>query len=84
MEQYGEFSASISSLESNLGEVRCVWTDETARTYDSINDNIKAFAMQIWAYYCNSVEGYEIVQSNYNEADFEDELRQLNAKIESV
>lgn len=84
MEQYGEFSQSINNLESSLSEVRCVWTDETARTYDCINDNMKVFAMQIWAYYCNSVKGYDIVKNNYDEAEFDDELRQLSAKIDSV
>lgn len=84
MEQYGEFSESINRLESDLSVVRCVWTDQTAQTYDRINENIEAFTMQIWACYCNSVSGYEIVKANYNEATFDDELNQLNSKIYSV
>lgn len=84
MEQYGEFSESINRLESNLSEVRCVWADQTAQTYDHINENMEAFTMQIWAYYCNSVSGYEAVKANYNEAEFDDELNQLNSRIYSV
>lgn len=84
MEQYGEFAESINRLESNLSEVRCFWTDQTAQTYDHINENMEAFTMHIWAHYSNSVSGYEVVKANYNEAEFDDELNQLNSKIYSV
>ena len=41
MEQYGEFLENISRLENNLREVRSVWDDQTARTYDHINENMQ-------------------------------------------
>lgn len=84
MEQYGEFSDSINRLESNLSEVRCVWADQTAQTYDHINENMEVFTMQIWTHFCNSVSGKELVIKYYNEAEYDDELNQLNSKIYSV
>lgn len=84
MEQYGEFSASVSRLESNLVEVRGVWSDQTAQTYDQINENMEALAEGIWAHYFQSVSEYDLVRANYNEAEIDSELNILSAKIDSV
>ena len=84
MEQYGEFSEIINRLESNLGETRTVWTDQTAQTYDHINENMQFFTVQIWQHYCNSVKGRDLVKANYDESEFGDELNQINSKIYSV
>ena len=84
MEQYGEFLENISRLENNLREVRSVWDDQTARTYDHINENMQVFTKRIWAHYSNSVSGCDAVKANYSESGFDDELNQLNSKIYSV
>ena len=84
MEQYGDFTEVINRLEGGLSEVRTVWADQTALTYDHINENMQHFAAQIWNYYNNSVAGHNAVKANYNEAEFDNTLNQLNSKIDAV
>ena len=84
MSQYGDFTNMINRLESNLGDVRSVWVDQTARTYDYINENMQSFTMQIWKHYCNSNATLNVVKANYDESEFGDELSQTQSKIHSV
>lgn len=84
MDLYGDFSASINRLESSLSSVRTVWTDQTAASYDVINDNMKDFAKAIWSYYQNAVQCDQAIRANYNESEFNEELLQASAKIEAV
>lgn len=84
MEQFGEFTENINNLDSSLVAVRSVWVDQTAMTYDEINENMKVFVSQITALKANSVAGYNAVKSNYNETEFESELNQLGAKVAAV
>lgn len=84
MEQYGDFTATINRLESHLNEVRTVWADQTALTYDHINENMQHFATQIWNHHNNSVSGHDMVKANYNEAEFDDTVNQLNFKANAV
>ena len=84
MEQYGDFSSIVGRLTNNLGEVRSVWNDQTALTYDHINENMEHFSIQIWNYRNNSLAGYNMVKAKYNEDEFEDTLNRLNSKIASV
>ena len=84
MEQYGEFSENINNLESSLRAVRSVWIDQTAITYDEINENMKIFVSQIVSHMENSLAGYNAVKANYNEADFDNELNMLSSKIAAV
>ena len=50
MEKYGEFTDSVNSLDSSLVQVRSVWVDQTAVSYDGINENMKAYVSQITGY----------------------------------
>lgn len=84
MEQFGEFTENISNLESSLTTVRSVWVDQTAMTFDEINENMKVFVSQITAYKENSIAGYNAVKANYNESEFENDLNQLSAKVAAV
>lgn len=84
MEQFGEFTENINNLESSLTTVRSVWVDQTAMTFDEINENMKVFVSQITAYKENSIAGYNAVKANYNETEFENELNQLGAKVAAV
>lgn len=84
MEQFKEFTENINNLENALRIVRAVWVDQTAMTYDEINENMKAFVAQIIAHLENSVAGYNAVKSNYSESEFENELNQLGTKVAMV
>lgn len=84
MNQYGDFTETINRLNSDLRDVRTVWFDQTALTYDHVNENMEHFVIQIWTYYNNSFAGYNAVKANYNESEFDDTINQLNAKIASV
>ena len=84
MEQYGAFAEIIRRLEDNLRDVRIVWTDKTAASYEPINQNMQHFAIRIWELHNTSDKGYNAVKAVYDEGEFEDRLRQLNSKIASV
>ncbi len=84
MEQYGEFTQVINRLEDSLREVRTVWTDQTAITYDCINENMQNFAMQMWTCYTNCEEGYNAEKANYNQAEFDGIVNQLASKAAAV
>lgn len=84
MEQFGEFTENISNLDSSLAKVRSVWVDQTAMTYDEINENMKVFVSQITASKVNSIAGYNAVKANYNESEFDSELNQLEARVATV
>lgn len=84
MDQFGEFTENIANLESDLKTVRSTWVDQTATTFDGINENMKVFVSQITAYKENSIAGYNAVKANYIESEFESELGQLGAKVSAV
>ena len=83
-EIHGEFSDSVIRLNDSLSEVRTVWNDKTAQTYDLINENMERFAIRIWECYTNSLDGYETVKRYYNEAEVDDKLNQMSSKISAV
>ena len=84
MEQFGDFTETINRLNNDLSDVRKVWFDQTAVTYDLINENMAHFANQIWNNYNSSLLGYNAVKANYNESEFDDTINQINSKIASV
>ena len=83
-EQHGEFSKSISLLDAAQEQVRTVWRDETARSYDSLNDNVKMCTQKIWALFCDSKAGVEAVKKNYDSDAIDKELARLGMQIEQV
>lgn len=84
MSRYGEFTDNINTLDRDLDSVRTVWTDQTAITYDSINDNMKVFASKITALFGNAEAGFNAVKANYDESQFEDTIGRLSAKVVAV
>ena len=84
MEQYGAFSQAIVSLDGGLSEVRAAWQDQTAQTYDSINENMKACAAAVWQVYTNAAGLYEMEKKNYNESEFEQYINELGARASAV
>ena len=84
MNQYGDFVEIINRLKSDLCNVRLQWNDQTALSYDQLNENMEHFVIQIWNYYNNSLEGYNAVKANYNESEFENTINRLNSMIMSV
>ncbi len=84
MNQYGDFVEIINRLKSDLSNVRLQWNDQTALSYDQLNENMEHFVIQIWNYYNNSLEGYNAVKANYNESEFENTINRLNSMIMSV
>lgn len=84
MNQYGDFVEIINRLKSDLSNVRLQWNDQTALSYDQLNENMEHFVIQIWNYYNNSLEGYNAVKANYNESEFNNTINRLNSMIMSV
>lgn len=84
MDEYGEFSQAIANLVSSLSEVRAQWTDQTALTYDTINENMQGFSIAIWRQYASAVELYEMEKKNYDEGEFNRVLNELGARASAV
>ncbi len=81
MEQYGIFGAVLAELNEALAQVRSVWTDQTAQTYDGINENMEAYAQRIWASAQTAATGEEMVRKNYDEGEFESILNNLGGRV---
>ena len=83
-EQHGEFSKSIALLDAAQDEVRKVWRDEIAKSYDKLNDNVKLCTQKIWTLFCDSKAGVEAVKKNYDPDAIDKELARLGMQIEQV
>ena len=83
-EQYGEFGKNIIVLDNAQEQVKTVWKDETARSYDSVNENVKICAQKIWALFNDSKAGMEAVKKNYNPDEVDKELNRIGMQIEQV
>ena len=81
MAQYGPFSAAVAELDHALSTVRSVWTDQTAATYDTINDNMQTIAQRIWASREAAAAGEAAVRENYNEGEYDSILNSLGGRI---
>ena len=77
-EQYGEFLESALKLDGALAEVRVVWTDQTAMTFDKVNDNMEFFFKKIVATKENAISTMKVLKSNYNEDEIDDIVHKLN------
>lgn len=82
--EYGELSPYIIRLDENYENVRQVWNDGVARSYEGLNDNIKKCAERIWACYSRSVEGRDAVKKNYSETEVARDLSILAQKAEDA
>ena len=80
-EQYGEFGKNIIALDNAQEQVKTVWKDETARSYDSVNENVKICAQKIWALFSDSKAGMEAVKKNYNPDEVDKELNRIGMQI---
>lgn len=83
-EQYGEFSKNIIALDNALEQVRIFWTDETAKSYDALNENVKLCIQKIWALFSDSKSGAEAVKKNYNSDEVDKELARLGLQIDRL
>lgn len=83
-EQYGEFSKNFALLDSAQEQVKTVWRDETARSFDQLNDNVKLCSERIWSLFCDSKAGVEMVKKNYNSDAIDKEIARLGIQIEQV
>lgn len=83
-EQYGEFGKNIIALDNALEQVKTVWMDETAKSYDTLNENVKICTQKIWSFFSNSCAGTEAVKQHYNPDDVDKELARLGMRIEQV
>lgn len=84
MERENKFANCIHNLENSLSEVRTVWMDQTAFTYDAINDNMKSFTDKIWLTFCESTASYNDMKKAYNEEEEENILREMGCMVRSV
>ena len=83
-EQYGEFRKNIASIDSAQEQVKAVWKDETASSFDVLNENVKLCVQKIWALFSDSKAGTEAVKKNYNPDEVDKEIAKLGMRIEQV
>jgi len=67
-----------------LTTVRSVWTDQTAGTYDSINENVAVLAQKIWAAREAAANGEQLVRTYYNEEEWDSALRSIGSRIAEI
>ena len=82
--QYGEFSNSIVQLDTAQEQVKTVWRDEVAKSYDVMNDNIKLCAGKIWSLFCDSKAGIDAVKKSYDSEEVDKEISRFSIQIEQV
>lgn len=82
--QYGEFSNSIVKLDTAQEQVKTVWRDEVAKSYDVMNDNIKLCAGKIWSLFCDSKAGIDAVKKSYDSEEVDKEISRFSIQIEQV
>lgn len=83
-EQHGEFSKNIALLDAAQEQVKTVWRDETARSFDNLNENVKLCTTKIWTLFCDSKAGVEAVKKNYNSDTVDKDLVRIGMQIEQV
>jgi len=84
MKDYGDYSDIISQLESALSSVRQSWQDETAQSFDEINDNMKYLAGELAEREESTMKGFRAVREHYVEADVKRELLMLESEAANV
>ena len=82
--QYGEFIKNIIALKEDLQEVRSVWQDQTANTFDALNENIEACTQRIWLHLVDSENGYAALKRNYDSDDYDRYVAQMAVQVEEV
>lgn len=83
-ETYGEFSDIVIRLDDALKEARTEWTDQTAMTFDQLNDGIKGIVKNMWGCYASSEKARNMVLNNYKENEVDRALNSLERKADSV
>jgi len=77
-EQYGEFLESALKLDGALAEVRVVWTDQTAMTFDKLNENMEYFFKKIIKAKEEAIATMRVLKNNYDEDEVDDSIHKLN------
>ena len=82
--QYGEFTKNIIALKNDLEEVRSIWQDQTANTYDVLNENIESFTQRIWLHLVDSQNGYDALKRNYDSDEYDRFVARMAVQVEEV
>ena len=77
-EQYGEFLESALKLDGALAEVRVVWTDQTAMTFDKLNENMECFFKKIIKAKEEAIATIRVLKNNYDEDEVDDSIHKLS------
>ena len=83
-QQYGEFGKTILMLDKAQEQVNAVWCDETAKSFGSLNHNVKLCAEKIWALYSDSDACIAAVKQNYHSDAVDKDLYRLGMQVERV
>ena len=83
-ERHGDFNKNIVLLDAAQEQVKNVWHDKTAQSFDNFNDNIKLYTEKIWSVFCDSKAGVEAVKKNYDSDTVDKDIIKLSMQIEQV
>ena len=84
MSENNEFAETLSALSDSLTSLMSRWTDETAKTYEPINENVENLTSKINSHFNNSKQLHELLKKNYNEEDLDSLIQMLASKVEQV
>ncbi len=84
MQNCGIFNENLINLDNCFKEVRTVWNDDTAASFEVLNENIEEQTAKVWAHLKNAEMGFQAVQKNYDEDEFDNILSQLSGMVSSV
>ena len=80
MGNYGKFDPHVYHLQDELKEVRTYWRDQTAKTYDCMNENVEVYAKRIWEKSVIVKNRGDLVKRMYDEDSLNRELYVLASR----
>lgn len=70
-DRYGDFSEIITQLNGSLSSARAEWKDQTAITYDHLNEGMEEIVAGMWRSYSQSQGAHDGMTKLINSKDIE-------------
>ena len=84
MIENNEFAGMVSKFNDSLENLLAHWTDETAKTYNSFNENTEKLTDSISSNFNDAKSSYELLKKNYDEEKFDSMIQSLASMVEQV
>ena len=84
MSENNEFAGIVSDFNNSLENLLANWTDETAQTYRTFNENTEKLTVSISCNFNDAKGSYELLKKNYDEEKFDSMIQSLASMVEQV